>query len=125
MLVVDTSALLDWHLVGVDEPFTVSILTRAELEFGIGMARDVTEREVRARRLAEWDARVDWLPYDENATRSYGILATACARVGAKAKARALDLHIAAQAHSVGAGVLTFNTGDFAPVRHLVRIVEP
>jgi len=68
---------------------------------------------------------IEWLPFDDGASMAYGYLAAAMHRDGAKTRARKTDTCIAAQAYHSGVPLMTRNLADFAPISHLVRIVDP
>jgi predicted nucleic acid-binding protein len=124
VILLDTCVIIDWAMVQIadEETFVASILSRAPLEFGVPMAPDPAERARRRQRLADWDQTVDWEPFTEDASRSYGVLAAATARGGAAGKARASDMLLAAQAHALGATLWTFNRDDFAHVESLIPV---
>lgn len=125
MIVLDTNVLIDrdQYVFDEHETYAASILSRAEFEFGIQVARDTTTRTARAKRLAALDEEFEWLAFDVESTRSYGLLAAAVPTGGAKVRSK--DALIAAQAHRHGAAVMTANIADFAPFAHLVTILAP
>ena len=125
MIILDTNVLIDLHLYQFDpgEVYGASILSRAELEFGIQSARSADAAAARTRRLNELDANFDWLELDRESTRSYGLVASRARATGAKVRGK--DALIAAQAHRYGAIVMTTNTEDFVPFSELVRIAHP
>ncbi|KRE29409.1 hypothetical protein ASG80_19895 [Agromyces sp. Soil535] len=127
MILLDTNVLIDLPSdERVDgEALGASILSRAELEFGIKTARNDSIGLARAEYLAALDNLIEWLPFDIGASRAYGYLAAAMHRDGAKVRTRKTDTFIAAQAYHLGVPLLTRNTPDFAPISHLVRIVDP
>ncbi|MBF0688630.1 MAG: PIN domain-containing protein [Cellulomonas sp.] len=125
MILLDTNVLIDLHLYALDpdDDYSASILSRAELEFGVRAARTAEDTAARTRRLNELDGLFDWLPFDVECTRSYGVVASTARASGAKVRGK--DALIASQAHRHGATVLTANLDDFRPFAHLVRIVAP
>ncbi|MCC2335110.1 PIN domain-containing protein [Cellulomonas wangsupingiae] len=125
MILLDTNVLVDLHLYALDpaEQYAVSILSRAELEFGVRAARSAVDTAARTRRLNELDELFDWLPFDVECTRSYGIVASTARASGARVRGK--DALIAAQAHRHGAAVLTENVADFQPFDHVVQVVAP
>ena len=127
MILLDTNVLIDLPTDDAlgDDTIGASILSRAELEFGIRAARNDTIALARAQYLAALDRFVDWLPFDTDASRAYGYLAAALHRNGAKVRARKTDTFIAAQAYAAGAALMTRNVDDFAAISTLVRIVDP
>lgn len=125
MILLDTNVLIDLHLyvLDPDDDYSASVLSRAELEFGVRAARTADDTAARTRRLNELDGLFDWLPFDVECTRSYGVVASTARASGAKVRGK--DALIAAQAHRHGATVLTANLDVFQPFAHLVRVVAP
>ncbi|WP_136517812.1 PIN domain-containing protein [Cellulomonas telluris] len=125
MIILDTNVLIDLDRCALDpdELYAASILSRAELEFGVRAARSAGDTAARTRRLNDLDRYFDWLPLDIESTRSYGLVAGSARATGAKVRSK--DALIAAQAHRHGAAVMTANLGDFRPFDHLVEIVAP
>jgi predicted nucleic acid-binding protein len=127
VILLDTCVIIDWAKVRIDdqETYVASILSRAQLEFGVQLAPDTAERARRRQRLADWDQTMDWEPFTVDASRSYGVVAAATASGGAAGKARASDMLLAAQAHALGATLWTFNRSDFAHVESLIPVATP
>ena len=125
MIILDTNILIDYdrYLYEADEAYAASILSRAELEFGVQAAKSPEQIAKRTQRLNQLDARFDWLPMDKESTRSYGLVAAGAKVSGVKVRGK--DALIAAQAHRHGAAVMTLNTDDFKPFAHLVSVVAP
>lgn len=125
MILLDTNVLVDLHRYALDpaELYAASILSRAELEFGVLAAPDPHSSAARLRWLNDLDERFDWLEFDVAASRSYGIVAAGARATGARIRGK--DALIAAQAHRYGAAVVTANLADFAPFDHLVRVLAP
>ena len=125
MIVLDTNVLVDLHLYALDpaEQYAASVLSRAELEFGVRAARSAEDTAARTRRLNELDEVFDWLPFDVECTRSYGVVASTARASGARVRGK--DALIAAQAHRHGAAVMTQNVLDFQPFDHVVQVVAP
>ncbi|GIG36775.1 PIN domain-containing protein [Cellulomonas pakistanensis] len=125
MILLDTDVLVDLHRYALDsaERYAASILSRAELEFGVLAARDPQAAAHRLRWLNDLDDRFDWLEFDVASSRSYGIVASGARATGAKVRGK--DALIAAQAHRHGAAVMTANLADFRPFDHLVRVLAP
>lgn len=91
---------------------------------GIQNAPDPRTRAQRVQWLAALDAEFDWLMFDVECTRSYGVVAgraipSGGVRVGSK------DALIAAQAHRYGASLMTANVDDFGRFAHLVPLLQP
>jgi predicted nucleic acid-binding protein len=125
VIILDTNVLIGLQRYEYDrnEAFGASILSRAELEFGVRAAKTPSQTAERTRRLNDLDLRFDWIEFDIESTRSYGALAAAARATGAKVRGK--DAMIAAQAHRHGAAVMTANVDDFKPFQHLVEIVAP
>lgn len=125
MILLDTNVLidLDKYEFTPDEEYGASMLSRAELEFGIRGARSSHDTAERTRRLNDLDERFDWLTLDIESTRSYGTIAVGAKASGAKVRSK--DALIAAQAHRHGAAVMTANTSDFKPFDRFIEIVAP
>jgi len=122
-------ALLDTDLViAVDVPMlegevAISVVTVAELHFGVLIARDQAIRAERLRRLSVLQRAFDPLPVDDAVAASYGQLAAAVVAAGRQPRARTLDLLIAATAHAHGARLYTRNPDDFRGLDDLVEVV--
>lgn len=125
MILLDTNVLIDLDRCRFDagESYGASILSRAELEFGVQAAPSAESMAIRTRRLTELDDRFSWVEFDLACTRSYGIIAAGARAAGARVRSK--DALIAAQAHRHGAAVMTSNLDDFAPFDHLVRVLAP
>ena len=123
MIILDTSVLIDdLRNLPEDQEYAASILSRAELEFGVAIAKDA-QRDERRQRLAQLDDLFDWLPFSTATTRAYGILAQAT-HVHAPAQARRIDTYIAAHALELGVPLMTANTADVAHVQHLITVLD-
>jgi toxin FitB len=95
------------------EEAAISTATLAELHFGVHLARTDAVRAARLRRLTEIEARLEALPIDEAVARSYGALAQVVVKSGRKARARTMDILIAATAQANGVPLYTRNAEDF------------
>jgi predicted nucleic acid-binding protein len=91
----------------------ISTATLAELHFGVHLARSDSVRAARLRRLTEIETRLEALPIDEAVARSYGALAQIVVKAGRRARARTMDILIAATAHANGVPLYTRDTTDF------------
>jgi len=122
MILIDTNVLIGPPIptAVVEQGYAASILSRAELEFGIALA-SAQESESRRSRLAYWDDLFDWLPFTVATTRAYGVLAKVM-HAGAPAQARRTDTFIAAHALEWGIPLLTANPHDFERISDLVEI---
>ena len=119
--VLDTSILIAEPGVPVEGDIAISIVSIAELQFGVLVAPDDERRAHRLARLSAILRSFEPLPVDAAVAASYGELAAATHRAGRKATARSLDLMIAATAHAHGARLVTTNVDD---VKHLDGLVE-
>ena len=117
--ILDTSVLIAERPSPIEGDIGVSVVSIAELQFGVLVAADDDSRARRLARLSAILRAFDPLPVDPAVASSYGQLATV--RAGRKANARSLDLMIAATAHAHGARLVTANPDD---VRHLADLVE-
>lgn len=119
--VLDTSILIAEHPAPVDGDIAISVVSVAELQFGVLVAPDDARRAHRLARLSAILRNFEPLPVDARVAASYVELAAATHRAGRTSNARSLDLMIAATAHAHGARLVTANVDD---VRHLVDLVE-
>ncbi len=119
--VLDTSILIAEAVVPIEGDIAISIVSIAELQFGVLVAPDDERRAHRLARLSAILRSFEPLPVDAAVAASYGELAAATNRAGRKATARSLDLMIAATAHAHGARLVTSNVYD---VKHLDALIE-
>lgn len=119
--VLDTSVLIAAHPTAVEGDIAISVVSVAELQFGVLVAPDVERRAHRLARLSAILRSFEPLPVDAAVAASYGELAAATHRAGRKSSARSLDLMIAATAHAHGARLVTADVED---VRHLSELIE-
>ncbi|MDO8306923.1 MAG: PIN domain-containing protein [Actinomycetota bacterium] len=119
--VLDTSILIAEAPGPVEGDIAISIVSIAELQFGVLVAPDDDRRAHRLARLSAILRSFAPLPVDAAVAASYGELAAATHRAGRKATARSLDLMIAATAHAHGARLVTANIDD---VKHLDALIE-
>jgi predicted nucleic acid-binding protein len=127
IVLLDTNVLVDLGTYPLERQasYGASILSRAELELGIRAARSSDQAAERRRHLNELDDRFEWIDFDLDCTRSYGLLAAHAKGRVAGSRVRGKDALIAAQAHRHGAAVMTENTEDFRPFSELVPILSP
>lgn len=124
---LDTSVVVDWHdpavVAALPEVFAISAVTAAELAAGPHLAATAAEAGRRQARLQEVEAKLEPLPFDGTAVRSYGLVVAAVARRGRTPRSRLADLLIAATAHANGLDLYTRNGADFAGIEELVHVV--
>jgi tRNA(fMet)-specific endonuclease VapC len=114
--VLDTSTvILLGRLRASDLPAELSItaVTLAELSVGPLVATDSNERAARQAHLQQAEADFDPLPFDAEAARAFGRVASSLRGAGRKVQARAYDAMIAAIAISNGLALYTVNPSDF------------
>ena len=120
--VLDTSVLIADDVSPLPGELAISVVSLAELHFGVLLAADDDERARRLSRLSALQRRFDPLPVDEAVAESYGLLAARVVKAGRQPRGRVMDLLIAATAHAHGATLYTRNADD---LRGLEGLVEP
>lgn len=124
---LDTSIVIDWDdpvvLAALPDRVAISAITAAELAAGPHLAGTPAEAAKRQVRLQEVEAKLEPIPFDSTAARSYGLVAAAVVREGRKPRSRFADLLIAATAHANGLDLYTRNGDDFAGLEDLVRVI--
>lgn len=125
---LDTSVVIDWHdgavLAALPDEFAISVITAAELAAGPHLAANAQEAARRQSRLQEVESKLEPIPLDGAAVRSYGLVVAAVTGEGRKPRNRFADLLIAATAHANGLDLYTRNGDDFAGLEGLVRIIS-
>ena len=121
--ILDTSVLVASALPALDDELAISIVSLAELHFGVLVAGPDDVRAERLRRVALIERLFDPLPVDERVARSYGHLAATVAKVGRNPRGRIMDLLIAATAHAHEARLYTRNAADLQGLDGLLEIV--
>jgi predicted nucleic acid-binding protein len=124
---LDTSAVVDWHdptvIAGLPDELAISAITAAELAAGPPLAGSSSEAARRQARLQEVEAKLEPIPFDGAAARSYGLVVAAVLDGGRKSRSRFADLLIAATAHANRLDLYTRNENDFAGLDELVRVI--
>ena len=125
---IDTSVVIDLEQIdSIDLPveLAVSSITMAELAAGPHATQDAAERARRQDRLQRAEAAFDPLPFDSEASRSYGRIYAAIVSAGRKPRgARAVDLLIAATACALDLPLYTRNAEDFVGLEGIVDIIS-
>jgi predicted nucleic acid-binding protein len=121
--VLDTNLVIATDVPPLDGELAISVVTLAELHFGVLVAREAAVRAERLRRLSVLQRAFDPLPVDDAVAASYGQLAAAVVAAGRQPRARTMDLLIAATAHAHDACLYTRNVDDFAGLDGLVEVV--
>lgn len=119
--VLDTSVLIGAGVAAIPGQLAISVVSIAELQFGVLVAPSDQQRAHRLARLTALTRVFEPLPVDAAVAASYAELAAATHRAGRKSRARSLDLMIAATALAHGARLVTANVAD---VEHLGEILE-
>ncbi len=128
--ILDTSAVIRLGEVDPRRLATESVITTVtltELSVGPLVAATAGERAARQRHLQQ--AETDFgepLPFDAEAARAFGAIATSLRTAGQKPRARAFDAMIAAIAASRELPIYTFNPRDFTATGvELIDLEEP
>ncbi|WP_255605542.1 PIN domain-containing protein [Mycolicibacterium xanthum] len=101
----------------------ISAITAAELAAGPLLAGTPVEAAKRQARLQEVESKLEPIPFDAVAVRSYGLVVAAVVREGRKPRSRFADLVIAATAHAHGLDLYSRNAADFVGLEDLIRVV--
>lgn len=124
---LDTSVVIDWHdpaiVATLPDRMAISVVTAAELTAGPHLAATPAEAAKRQARLQEVESKLEPIPFDSAAARSYGLVVAAVVREGRTPRSRFADLLIAATAHANGLDLYTRNSDDFAGLEDLVEVI--
>lgn len=122
---LDTSVLIAWddelRSQGPEEA-AISVVSLAELHYGVLVAKTPEIQHARLRRLGAIEASFQPLPVDAAVSRAYAAVAHAVKTAGRQPKARVMDLWIAAIALTHGLPLYTRNAADFEGLQGLVKI---
>jgi toxin FitB len=121
--VLDTSVLVAADLAVLPGELAISVVSLAELQFGVLVAKNSEARGLRLARLSRVQRQFDPLPVDDAVADSYGTLAARVAQLGRKPRSRALDLLIAATAHAHSAALYTRNAADLRGLEDVLEII--
>jgi toxin FitB len=121
--ILDTSVLIATDVSPIPGELAISIISIAELQFGVLIAPDYA-RAARLNRLSAIQRRFDPLPVDEAVADSYAQLAARISTLGRQPRARVMDLLIAATAHAHNAVVYTRNPKDLTGLDDLITIAQ-
>ena len=120
---LDTSVLIAEDVSPLPGQLAISVISVAELHFGVLVAASPDVRAVRLARLSRLQRSFDPLPVDDAVADSYGQIAAHVAASGRQPRARTMDLLIAATAHVHGAVLYTRNTDDFRGLESYIEVV--
>jgi predicted nucleic acid-binding protein len=121
--ILDTSVIIADGVPRLDGELAISVVTLAELHYGVMVADGVERRAQRLRKFVLAQKLFDALPVDDAVAASYGRLAAEVRRVGRQPRTRAFDLLIAATAHAHSARLYTRNATDLKGINDLVDVV--
>jgi toxin FitB len=121
--IVDTSILIATDITPIPGELAISVVSIAELQFGVLVAKTPEARANRLARLSAIQRRFDPLPVDDSVADSYARLAARVVEIGRQPRARAMDLLIAATAHAHDASIYTRNAADLAGLEDIVNVV--
>lgn len=124
-ILLDTSVLIDNVQPDGDHEYAVSVVSLAELHFGVLRAAGSAHLAERLRRLTEIEHRFTPIPVDRRVAIAYGECADAVAERGRNLRPRSFDLLIAATARVEGVPLATLNHEDFRGLEHLVEVIAP
>lgn len=119
--ILDTSVLIATDVSPIPGELAISIVSVAELQFGVLVAPEHS-RAGRLSRLSAVQRRFDPLPVDDAVADRYAQLAARTTAFGRRPRARVMDLLIAATAHANNAVVHTRNPKDLAGLDDLITI---
>ena len=120
---LDTSVLIATDVPELEGELAISVISLAELHFGVLVTTDAETRAERLGRLSGLLRRFDALPIDDDVATSYGQLAAAVANIGRQPRSRVMDLLIAATAHAHGARLYSRNASDLVGLDQLVEVI--
>jgi predicted nucleic acid-binding protein len=121
--ILDTSVLIATDIAPIPGELAISIISIAELQFGVLIAAD-DARATRLSRLSAIQRRFDPLPVDDAVADSYAQLTARITKIGRQPRARVMDLLIAATAHAHNATIYTRNPDDLAGLDDLITIAS-
>lgn len=120
---LDTSVLVADDVMPLPGQLAISVVSVAELHFGVLVASSPEVRALRLARLSRLQRRFDPLPVDEAVAASYGQIAARVVAAGRQPRARTTDLLLAATAHAHDAVLCTRNVDDFRGFDGVVSVV--
>jgi toxin FitB len=125
---LDTSILIDPptapQLSQHADELAVSVITIAELQYGITASADPLEQIRRRQRIHAVLDQFDVLPFDIPTADYYGALATLVRQHGRNPRPRRMDLQIAATAARHDLALLTRNGDDFTGLETAITVID-
>lgn len=122
--ILDTSVLISSWRPPDDEECGISVVSVAELHFGVLVASGTPQRAVRLRRLADIEHEFEPIPVDVAVARAFGQCAAAVQATGRNPRPRVFDLVIAATALVERAALYTMNPDDLHGLDDLITVVQ-
>ncbi len=122
--VLDTSVLIASDVQPIPGQLAISVISLAEIHYGVLVAKSGDARATRLARLAGLQKRFDPLPVDDAVAESYGRLAAKIVGFGRRPRSRVMDLLIAATAHAHDATLYTRNAEDLRGLEDVLDIVS-
>jgi predicted nucleic acid-binding protein len=122
--ILDTSVLIAEDITPIPGELAISIVSIAELQFGVLVAKSPDLQATRLTKLSNIQRRFDPLPVDEAVADCYSRLAAAVVRIGRQPRARTTDLLIAATALAHNAAIYTRNADDLRGLEDMITIVS-
>jgi predicted nucleic acid-binding protein len=122
---LDTSVLIareEELEIEVPREIAISVVTLAELHYGVLIAKDDLTRQRRLSRLGAIEASFQPLPVDSAVARAFGVVSHAVKAAGRQPRSRSMDLLIAATALAHNIPVYTRNATDFEGLRDLIDV---
>jgi predicted nucleic acid-binding protein len=124
---LDTSVVISQEdgesLAALPQEGAISVVTLAELHYGVLVAKDDETRQRRLRRLGVVEASFQPLPIDAAIGRAYATLAHTVKASGRQPRARVMDLWIAATALVHEVPLYTRNPADFEGLEELIEVL--
>lgn len=126
-VLLDTSVIIEPPTAGLStlgDEMAISVVTVAELAFGIESVSDPIDQLRRRQRLESMVRAFDVLPVDADSAMLYGVLASALSAAGRSPRPRRFDLLIAATAARHQIPVATRDLDDFLHLERAVTVIE-
>jgi len=125
--ILDTSVLIAQEedpavRAAIPDEAAISVVTLAELHYGVLVAKTDILRQIRLRRLGVVEATFQPIPIDAAVARAYAAVAHAVKAAGGTPRARVMDLWIAATALAEKVPVFTRNLDDLKILEKLIGI---
>jgi predicted nucleic acid-binding protein len=125
--ILDTSVLIAQEedptvAAAIPDEAAISVVTLAELHYGVLAAKTDLIKQIRLRRLGLIEATFQPIPIDAAVARAYAAVARAVKLAGGTPRARVMDLWIAATALAANVPVFTRNREDFKLLEQIIDV---